>query len=157
MSGEPFWDFSLAFYAKPGASAACLALQDEFGADVDMVLFALWSARRGCGLGAAELDAVDAAIAVWRQSVVQPIRAARRACRPGPPGAPDAAEALRKQLLGAELAAERLQQGAMQALAPAPGTVDAGVAARDNLACFARQAGIPPDAAPFAALLEAFA
>ena len=159
MSGEPFWEFSLAFHARPGASAACLALQDEFGADVDMVLFALWSARLGCALSAAELDAVDAAIAAWRQSVVQPIRAARRACRPGPPGAFDAAapEALRKQLLGAELAAERLQHGAMQALAPAPGTADADVAAQDNLACFARHAGIPPDAAPFAALLEAFA
>ena len=159
MSGEPFWEFSLALYAKPGASAACLALQDEFGADVDMVLFALWCARLGHGVSAAEVDRVDAAIAVWRTSVVQPIRAARRACRPTPPGAfdADAAEALRKQLLSAELAAERMQQLAMQALAPVPGTTEASVAARGNLACFARQAGIPPDAPPFAALLAAFA
>ena len=159
MNDERFWQFSLAIYAKPGVSAACLALQDEFGADVDMVLFVLWCARLGHGLSGAELDAVDGAIAVWRKSVVQPIRAARRACKPSPPGDFDAAatEALRKQLLGAELAAERLQQGAMQALAPAPGAVAASAAAPANLACFARHAGIPPDAAPFAALLSAFA
>ncbi len=159
VKGEPFWEFSLAFYAKPGVSAACLALQDEFGADVDVVLFVLWCARLGCGLDAAELGAVDGAIAVWRGSVVQPIRAARRACRPPPPGAFDtaAAEALRKQLLSAELAAERLQHGAMQALAPAPGAMEVNAAAVANLACFARHAGIPLDAAPFAALLAAFA
>ena len=159
MSNDAFWEFSLAFYAKPGVSAACLALQDEFGADVDVVLFALWCARLGHSLSAAELDAVDAAIAVWRKSVVQPVRLARRACRTAPPGEFDAAavEALRKQLLSAELAAERLQHGAMQALAPAPGTVAASVAAPSNLACFASGAGIPPDAAPFAALLAAFA
>ena len=159
MSSEPFWEFSLALYAKPGVSAACLALQDEFGADVDMVLFALWCARLGHGLSAAEVDSVDAAIVVWRKSVVQPIRAARRACSPALPGAfdADAAAALRKQLLAAELAAERMQQRAMQALAPAPGTLEASVAARGNLACFARQAGVPADAAPFAVLLAAFA
>ena len=159
MTGEPFWEFSLGFYARPGVSAACLALQDGFGADVDVVLFALWRAHLGHGLSAAELAAVDGAIAVWRESVVQPIRAARRACHPAPPGSFDAAatQALRKQLLSAELAAERLQHGAMQALAPAPGTMDASVAAPGNLACFARHAGIPPDAAPFAALLAAFA
>ena len=157
--GEPFWEFSLAFYAKPGVSAACLALQDEFGADVDVVLFALWRARLGHGLSAAELDAVDGAIAAWRKSVVQPIRAARRACQPAPRGEFDsvATEALRKQLLSAELAAERLQHGAMQTLAPSPGTVAASVAAPANLACFARHAGIPPDAAPIATLLAAFA
>jgi len=76
---------------------------------------------------------------------------------PSAPFRPEAAAALRERLLSAELEAERMQQGAMEALAPAPGTADPGQAASDNLACYAQHAGIPPDAAPFASLLQAFA
>lgn len=156
---EIFWAFALTLYAKPGVPAACLALQDGFGADVDMVLFALWAASLGRRLTPACLDAADAAGAVWRRTVIQPVRAARRACRPPPPGAFDhaAADALRAQLLAAELAAERLLLGALQALAPSPGDLDHMLAARDNLACLAARSGIPPGAAPFAVLLAAAA
>ena len=158
MSTEAFWAFSLEFYGRQGVAPACLVLQDAHGADVGMVLFALWCASRGRRLDAAELDAADAAIASWRSGVVRPIRQARRALKPAAshPLDPAAAAALRERLLAAELEAERLQQGCMEALAPPPGDVDPDQAAVDNLACFAKHAGIPPEAAPFASLLQAF-
>lgn len=159
MTTKALWEFSLDFYGREGVAAACIALQDAHGADVDVVLFALWCASRGCRLDATGLAAVDAAVASWRQSVVQPVRQARRALKPAPshPFDPSDAAALRERLLSAEIEAERLQQGAMEALAPAPGTADPGQAARDNLACYAGHAGITCDAAPFMPLLQAFA
>jgi len=122
------------------------------------VLFALWCARRGRCLDLTELGAIDVAVATWRSTVVQPLRSARRALKPPPsvPFDPAAASALRARLLEAEIEAERQQQAAMEALAPAPGDADPGPAARDNLLNFARHAGIPPHAPPFAVLIRAF-
>ena len=159
VTGKSLWEFSLDFYGREGVPAACIALQDAHGADVDVVLFALWCASRGRRLDASGVAAIDAAVAPWRQSVVQPVRQARRALKPAPshPFDPSAALALRERLLSAEIEAERLQQGAMEALAPAPGTDDPGPAARHNLACYAEHAGIARDAAPFMPLLQAFA
>lgn len=158
MTTGVFWAFSVGFYNRKGAEAACIALQDTYGADVDVVLFALWCASRGQRLDAGGLAAVDAAIKSWRTTVVQPIRQARRALKLAPPGpfAPTAIAELRERLLSAELESERLQHAAMEGLAPSPGMADPGPTARDNLACFALHAGIPPDAAPFVSLLQAF-
>ena len=152
------WAFSLAFYRRPGVSDACIALQDAHGADVDVLLFSLWCARRGHRLGEAELAAVDASVAPWRAEVVQPLRAARRALKPppGPPFDAPAATALRAQTLTLELEAERLQHAAMAAQAPPPGDAPPQDAARHNLAAVARLAGIPADAAPLRTLLQAF-
>ena len=45
-----FWRFSLELYARDGVPAACLALQDREGADVNLVLLALWLGESG-GIG----------------------------------------------------------------------------------------------------------
>ena len=42
---SPFWRFSLRFYSRPGVASACLALQDEAGADVNVMLFLLFLAE----------------------------------------------------------------------------------------------------------------
>ena len=117
-SGNPFWDFSLAVYGRPGVAAACLDLQDRLGLDVNILLFLAW-AGQGCGvrLDRAELERIDAAVAPWRAEVVRPLRAVRRRVK-----AEDAA--LYERLKAAELAAERLQQDRLFGLAglvPGPG------------------------------------
>lgn len=48
---NPFWNFSLDHYKQEGVQAACLHLQDSFGADVNLVLYCLWLARQGWRLG----------------------------------------------------------------------------------------------------------
>ena len=118
MTGNLFWDFSLAVYARPGVPAACLDLQDRLGLDVNVLLFAAW-AGLGCGvrLSAEDLARVDSAIAPWRAEVVRPLRAVRRRVK-----GEDAA--LYDQLKAAELAAERIQQDrlfAVSGLTPVPG------------------------------------
>lgn len=157
MSDDGFWTFSVAIYDRPGVAASCLALQDEYGADVTLVLFALWCATRGCRLEPAELARAAAVVAPWRDGVVRAIRQVRRALKPppGPPFDPAATEALRQTLLSAELAAERLQQEAMATVAPPPGALPAATAAEANLACLARQASIPAAAMPLRTLIGA--
>ena len=36
------WDFAVRLYAEPGVGEACLALQDRFGVDVPLLLWAAW-------------------------------------------------------------------------------------------------------------------
>ena len=42
-----FWDYSLKTYNRPHVGKACLRLQEEAGADVNLVLLCLWLAARG--------------------------------------------------------------------------------------------------------------
>ena len=52
---NPFWQFSLDYYAKPGVQAICLKLQNEHEADVNVLLYALWLAGQGRVLCMSEL------------------------------------------------------------------------------------------------------
>ena len=113
-----FWMFSLAVYDRPGVKQACLALQAG-GLDVNLGLFVIWvlSLRRD---PAPVLEAATERSRHWRANVVQPLRAARDALKAPPEFiAPGAAGRLRKQVLTAELQAERLQQDALEPLAAA--------------------------------------
>ncbi|MGZ3308467.1 MAG: DUF2390 domain-containing protein, partial [Xanthobacteraceae bacterium] len=40
--GSPFWRFSLRFYRQPKVADTCIALQEERGVDVNLLLFLLW-------------------------------------------------------------------------------------------------------------------
>jgi uncharacterized protein (TIGR02444 family) len=76
-----FWAFSLSLYDRPGAAAACLGLQDRFGADVNLLLLGFWRARRGyAGWADTELDRVEAAVAPVNAALA-PLREARRALK----------------------------------------------------------------------------
>jgi uncharacterized protein (TIGR02444 family) len=75
------WAFSLALYARPGVAAACLALQDRFGADVNLLLLGFWRAAKGyAGWATAELDHATDAIAPVN-AVLKPFRESRRALK----------------------------------------------------------------------------
>ncbi|WP_207461138.1 TIGR02444 family protein [Azospirillum sp. SYSU D00513] len=109
--GNPLWDFSLAVYARPGVAAACLGLQDRRGIDVNMLLLAAWAGRAcGVALSRAELERIDSAIRPWREEVVRPLRAVRRCVKGEDAGLYD-------RMKAAELAAERIQQDRLFALA----------------------------------------
>jgi uncharacterized protein (TIGR02444 family) len=113
----PFWRFSLFFYRQPGVSDACIALQDEYGVDVNLLLFLLWLAGEGRLLSADEIRALDAKVRDWRNLTVVPVRSMRRKLK----GArtlvdPPQQEAFRKKVKAIELEAERLQQQGLYAL-----------------------------------------
>jgi len=118
-SGEGFWAFSLRLYGRPEVPPACLALQDEGGADVNLVLFLIYLADCGRQLDPDAVAALETGLQPWRDTVVRPLREVRRRLRSdvGPLATPTT-RALRDRIKGAELAAEKLQQHALAALCP---------------------------------------
>jgi uncharacterized protein (TIGR02444 family) len=139
--GSPFWQFSLRFYRRPKVADACIALQEEAGVDVNLLLFLLWYATLGQALSAAEVESLEGRIGPWRDAAVIPLRGIRRALK-SPPRlvAGVAAELFRTKIKAVELEAERLQQEAMFEIASksplgqkAPSLQDA---ARGNVAAY---------------------
>jgi uncharacterized protein (TIGR02444 family) len=116
--GSPFWRFSLRFYRQPMVADACIALQEEAGVDVNLLLFLLWHATLKHVLSAVEVEALESKIGPWRDTTVIPLRAVRRALK-SPPAlvAGAVAELFRTRIKAVELEAERLQQEAMYELA----------------------------------------
>lgn len=109
---HPFWDWSLAVYARPGVAPPLLRLQDEQGLDVNLLLFCIWAAAAGPGgLRREEVAAARGAVARWRSDLLVPLRALRRACTAGQHALP-APQLLRvrQALQQAELDAEHAAQ-----------------------------------------------
>jgi uncharacterized protein (TIGR02444 family) len=159
--GSPFWRFSLSFYRQPGVAESCLRLQDEAGADVNLLCYLLWHAALERRLTAADVALIEQRIAPWRAQVVVPLRMVRRALKT-PPAAmpPAAAEAYRGKVKALELEAERLQQEALYDLAQASRfgepAASPEAAARANLDAYQVIAPRPFPAAAVSALLAAF-
>jgi len=105
---NPFWDYSLATYGLDEVANNCLVLQDSFGLDVNLLLYAAWLANMDTRLDGEHLAAVEAEIADWRDQVVKPLRALRRRL-------PHHARAayVREEIKGLELRVEQQQQDLM--------------------------------------------
>jgi uncharacterized protein (TIGR02444 family) len=160
QSSSPFWRFSLRFYRRPEVADACIALQDDAGVDVNLLLFLLWQATSGRELSPAEIAALDERVGAWRNLTVIPLRGMRRALK-SPPAlvAAPVTELFRTRIKAAELEAERLQQEAMYELACATPlgreAPSAAQAARANVAAYERVAGAPFPEPAIATLLAA--
>ena len=156
---DPFWSFSLGFYGRPGVSQACIALQDRHGRDVNLVLYACWVGLSGRGrLAAADITRAEAVNAPWRSAVIEKLRAARRALREEDRHGPILA--LYEAAKAAELAAERIAQRRLEALAPEAGGADAAARAADaaaNLALYLEGNAADAEAAPIFAAITAAA
>jgi uncharacterized protein (TIGR02444 family) len=151
--GSPFWRFSLRFYRQPNVADACIALQEEAGVDVNLLLFLLWHATRRRAFSTAQVADLEARVGPWRSMTVVPLRSVRRALKTPASAREDgrltplwlveggAAEAFRTRIKAVELEAERLQQEAMYQLATAAAPLgseaaSAEAAARANLAAY---------------------
>lgn len=113
------WDWAAEAYAAPGAQAALLALQDDHGQCVCLLLWAAWRARMGAAPTDDELEASALLAQGWERAVTAPLRAARRALKIAAPGVADAGrEALRARVKADELRSERLLLEALEAREP---------------------------------------
>jgi len=150
MGRDSFWDFSLRIYARREVPPACLALQDEGGADVNLVLFLLYLADCGRMLDDAQVAGLDEATRGWREQVVKPLRCVRRLLKDDIGAfATDATTPLRSDVKRIELAAEKLQQFTLEMLAPpdSAGTAATSrrLAAATHLASYAARCGNWPE------------
>ena len=106
-----FWRFSLHTYRLRGIEAACLALQDRWGTDTNLLLYCCWLGTSGRSLDRRELRRAMAALARWQAEVILPLRQARRALKVAPLDLPDGwAADLRKRIGAVELDLEYLEQ-----------------------------------------------
>lgn len=121
------WEWALEAYARPGAPEQCLRLQDAFGQNTSLLLWAVWAEA-----GDPALIARAAEIARrWDETALLPLRAVRRALKPALPPVDDAArEGLREDVKAAELRAERVL---LETLAELSGGEPQGAHALDAL------------------------
>lgn len=111
LPSHPFWDFSLAVYGRPGFAEAAIALQDELGVDVNMMLFCGWAAVQGRRLSRDDLLSADAKVAAWQHDIVHPLRTIRRRLRKKDATIPDElTDALKRRVQAVEIDAEHVEQ-----------------------------------------------
>jgi uncharacterized protein (TIGR02444 family) len=112
------WDFAGEVYSAPSVADACLALQDRYNCDVNLLLFAAWmGAVRNRTLTSGEMNGAAHAVRDWHAEIVRPLRDVRRRLKSGPSPAADASESLRARIKSVEIEAERLELAALQKLA----------------------------------------
>lgn len=103
-----FWEFSLATYAHEGVAEGLLAMQEEGGQDVNVLLYASWLASKDLQLTAGHLEALETQIAQWHRRVVLPLRKLRQELRNY-----SQASVLRDDIKALELRSEHQQQDLM--------------------------------------------
>ena len=138
-----FWKFSLAVYASSGVPDECLAVQERYGVDVNVLLFCAWLAfARKVALAPEDIGAIGAAVGPWHEGAVKPLRKVRRNMK-SVPGADVAA--LRTRVKAAELDAEQYEQAMLFAYAgerwPQAGGAASPAALWSNLETFLRAQG----------------
>ena len=128
-ASESFWDYSNRIYRKTGVTQCCLSLQDLYGLDVNLLLFACWHARSRGLFAPAMLNDALAFSSAWSVHVVNPLRNARRWMKTqmqndALPLEDTAFTAkfsnLREQIKGIELQCEKFQEHTLESLATAP-------------------------------------
>lgn len=119
-AADSFWEFSLEIYRLPDVAERLIALQDEYGADVNVVLFCCWCGQGGrLPLDAVFFERVDGELGCWRQEVIDVLRRLRRHMKGGVRGISlEVSTPLREEIKRLELDAERVMQSALAALAP---------------------------------------
>lgn len=72
------WDFALALYAQPQVPDSCLQLQDEYNANVCLVLAMCWLDARQYPLSDSGFSNLKLHISGWTTQIVEPLRRIRR-------------------------------------------------------------------------------
>lgn len=133
------WHFAVNYYQRPGVTELCLSLQDNWQADVCLLLWCLWLEARGQALSHAQLLHAQQQLQPWRDTVITPLRQLRHTIKQRYGQQDGAIEALRQQIKTAELAGERWQLQQLQALASWP---PSAVCAGDNVSLYLTQLGL---------------
>ena len=100
------WPNMILIYADKRIPQLCLSLQDEFGADVPVLLLLVIADRQGISCDDEAFKRFLADAAIWRELVVRPLRTLRRAMKGN--CATGAETALRDDIKRVELQAEKL-------------------------------------------------
>ncbi len=75
---NPLWQYACEVYSQPGVEATLLALQDDHGADVNLILQALWLANENIEW---TQDCIPNDYGKWVEEQVLPLRNMRRSMK----------------------------------------------------------------------------
>ncbi|MFA5677143.1 MAG: TIGR02444 family protein [Pseudomonas sp.] len=112
-------DYAGWLYARPGMQTLLLALQDEAGQDVLLLLTACWLGQRRVVADERLWLSLQESQTRWRARVILPLRQVRRALADNA-----AAHALYEQVKACELAAEWHQLAVLEQLCQSAATAD---------------------------------
>ena len=101
-------EFALKFYASDDVAPFLLSLQEDFRADVNVIIYGIWIAKgRQKAVSLEEMGELDDFNSQWRKSVIIPLRAVRKLLNKGTPAdANSPVAAFREKLLSVEIEAE---------------------------------------------------
>ena len=109
---NPFWEFSLKFYGQKGVSEILIWFQENWQADVNILLYFCWAGISNANsFTVAEIRSLQQAVKRWNAEIVGPLRSLRRTLKTDTRGAPESwVQVVRTSIQEAELEAEHLQQ-----------------------------------------------
>jgi len=117
---ESFWNFAVRSYRCEDVPEACLALQNERGADVNVLLFCCWMGATRGEFQTETFDRVLEFSRTWADRVVRPLRNVRTWMKiegcPDPIMAVESCMNLRERIKKVEFEAEQMQENVMQSL-----------------------------------------
>lgn len=146
------WAFSLAFYALPGVAQALIALQDDAGRDVNLILFAIWLGLSGRGrLDHQRAEAAERAVRPIRAKIVEPLRTMRRRLAAA---AADDLRVLREKVKALELDGERASLRRLAAIAGPVCERDPAICRADAAVNLAYYLGAPAASGAEAAIIR---
>jgi uncharacterized protein (TIGR02444 family) len=141
---DDFWDYSLKLYAGSGVKSGLLALQNEHGLNVNVLLLCCWHGvrfREALSTNAI-VRFVDGA-KPWHDGVTVQLRAIRVALKEESALAMVAGSAeLRRDALALELKSERIEQGELLAHLDVPGAIGNNSVERAVLTALERYAEV---------------
>ncbi len=138
-----FWLFSTQVYAVEDVRSQCLELQDQYGVNVNLLLFAAWLDHRAIPLADHHIDEISRLVGPWHDGVIRPLRDARRAAKATATDEP--VSSLHGRILQVELAAEQVEQAMLYRWAGSHTASATG--ATNNILTLLGAGPVPADAA----------
>lgn len=105
---EPLIEFSLRVYAEEKVESTCLLLQNQYYANVNLILWCSWLEHEGLKLSTRWLDDVLVSVDALSQLTVGRLREVRRMVKEAAGFTRVQSTLINKHILGAELTAEKV-------------------------------------------------
>lgn len=73
-----FWNYSCQLFAQPAVADACLHMQNDIDADVNLLLFCCWAGDHHYPLNETDIGHLIKASEPWQTAIIRPLRDARK-------------------------------------------------------------------------------
>ncbi|WP_020207505.1 TIGR02444 family protein [Gilvimarinus chinensis] len=112
---DSLWNFAVRLYSQKSVESLCLQLQDDWQANVPLLLFYQWLDSTGRALTESQAKQAEQQARHWQSNIITPLRTARRALKITPYKGE-----LRQHIKDSELEAEQQLLQQLEGLAPKP-------------------------------------